>query len=314
MDSPVKDRASLPARRYEPKQPDPAVGPEAFDGQPWLVARNRDLVTTDRDPCLVGKWLLFVPTREVNARWARVAAAVQDGQLGHAAKVATAWPNSHARSPHERVICVYTRNYEDQADVVRVLAALRALGFDQRLSYKTDRETRSGRYGSGTAIYVAQPGAVTFENRLGSVEFVPADPEPGSVPPGVGPAQPRPWSRREDDQLRAEAAQGLPISEMASRHDRTGGAVESRLRNLGIRIPGIETLEERRENRGVPQSHNRWTEAEEAQLVDEHESGLVPADIAKAHGRTELAIYSRLFKLGCIGREEAEAAGVTVRD
>jgi len=41
---------------------------------------------------------------------------------------------------------VYTYNFEDEEDVMRVREELRRLGFTSKIPYKTDEETRSGRY------------------------------------------------------------------------------------------------------------------------------------------------------------------------
>ncbi len=45
-----------------------------------------------------------------------------------------------------RVICVYTYDYADEADVRRVREELRALGFIDKLSYKADEDTLAGKY------------------------------------------------------------------------------------------------------------------------------------------------------------------------
>ena len=53
----------------------------------------------------------------------------------------------------------------DHEDVSRVLIALRGLGFNERLSNRTDVDTLAGRYGSGAATYLSQPNQLTFEIR-----------------------------------------------------------------------------------------------------------------------------------------------------
>jgi hypothetical protein len=47
-----------------------------------------------------------------------------------------------------------------------VLGALRTLGFDGWLSYKTDADTLAGTYGQGLAIYVSQPGSRNSGSRM----------------------------------------------------------------------------------------------------------------------------------------------------
>src|SRR2546426_2837732 len=88
-----------------------------------------------------GKWLLFVPIEEIDEIWARIKTATEDGKLGDCSKVATMRPNPNAANPRTKVICVYTYDSEDEADVRRVRQVLRELGFINRLPYKTDADT-----------------------------------------------------------------------------------------------------------------------------------------------------------------------------
>lgn len=49
--------------------------------------------------------------------------------------------------PNERgLICVYTYDWTDEADVMRVREELRNLGFTWRLPYKTDEDTYNNIY------------------------------------------------------------------------------------------------------------------------------------------------------------------------
>jgi Domain of unknown function (DUF1917) len=125
------------------------------------LARQR----CDGDEITTGKWLVFVPTPEIDAWWQTIQIETEAGRLGHAAKAATACPNPNAQSDRVRLICVYTCDFEDHDDVRRVLTALRQLGVRWRLSYKTDQATHDARYGSGVSAYVSQPGTVVFDDR-----------------------------------------------------------------------------------------------------------------------------------------------------
>ena len=89
-----------------------------------------------------GKWLLFIPPETVAEVWTRVRDATVAGKLGVGAKVAT----RRQGTPRAIVICVYTRDCRDLADVTRVLGALRAMGFGGRLNYKEDAATYAGVY------------------------------------------------------------------------------------------------------------------------------------------------------------------------
>ena len=93
-----------------------------------------------------GKWLIFVSRSRVDALWENVRRAVQAGRLGHAAKVSTALPNPLSPDPKKHVICVYTGDEEDAADIRRVRAALRALGITWKIPYKSDAARRAGEH------------------------------------------------------------------------------------------------------------------------------------------------------------------------
>lgn len=93
------------------------------------IAKERRETVSDlrelADACNVvtGKWMLFPPPGEVDAVWARVAAATAEGELGTAAKVET-----RGRAEKERLVCVYTRDCREKEDVARVLIQMRELG------------------------------------------------------------------------------------------------------------------------------------------------------------------------------------------
>ncbi|KAF4345765.1 hypothetical protein FBEOM_234 [Fusarium beomiforme] len=72
-----------------------------------------------------GKWMLFCTPAEVNDVWEIVAKATANNELGIAAKVAPRPANEDSRK--DRLICVYTTDFADKADVGRVLRKLREL-------------------------------------------------------------------------------------------------------------------------------------------------------------------------------------------
>jgi hypothetical protein len=113
----------------------------------WLTARRRK----GKYPAHSkrgGKWLIFVPSEEVDEVWARVKSATENGLLGERAKVATAKPNPNAKNPSTRVICIYTYDSADEADVRRIREELPKLGFTGRIPYKTNGDTFAGKYAS----------------------------------------------------------------------------------------------------------------------------------------------------------------------
>src|SRR5688572_23946281 len=72
-----------------------------------------------------GQWRIATTIREVDALWAKVKAATEEGTLGYKSKVSTA---SHGSNPHAREVRVCTYDSADSADVQRVRDALTALG------------------------------------------------------------------------------------------------------------------------------------------------------------------------------------------
>ena len=107
-----------------------------------LTERAIDSIAEEID-CKVGKWLLFFPEKEIDDTWKKIATAVINGQLGSCeyAKVATA-----LQKKDNYLICVYTPNYLNGADVMVVRKKLREMGFTQTLYYKPDIYTYLGIY------------------------------------------------------------------------------------------------------------------------------------------------------------------------
>ncbi|KAJ5594175.1 uncharacterized protein N7459_000383 [Penicillium hispanicum] len=66
-----------------------------------------------------GKWMLFPSASSVDSCWKTVVTALEKGDLGDLAKVAT-----DDGSDSVRLICIYTRDFADVEDVKRVLRGL----------------------------------------------------------------------------------------------------------------------------------------------------------------------------------------------
>jgi len=58
---------------------------------------------------------------------------------------------------YDGVINVYTYDWTDEEDVMRVRAALRRLGFKGKLTYKSDEDTRARKYHDRTLGETANP-------------------------------------------------------------------------------------------------------------------------------------------------------------
>jgi hypothetical protein len=87
-----------------------------------------------------GKWMLFPGANDVSHDWRLVAKATADGKLGQTSKVAT-WDPSRSHV----LICVYTPDFNDVAQIKRVLQCLVGLGLRSLTSkpiyYKCDAYT-----------------------------------------------------------------------------------------------------------------------------------------------------------------------------
>ncbi|KUI59417.1 UPF0696 protein C11orf68 [Cytospora mali] len=94
-----------------------------------------------------GKWMLFVEPAFVNDIWATVARATVKNELGIAAKVA---PREERGSAKERLICIYTYDFSDKADIARILHRMRQLELvrdrvgSKPIYYKADAFTYLG--------------------------------------------------------------------------------------------------------------------------------------------------------------------------
>ena len=106
----------------------------------WIWARVPGHPPAERS----GKWMLFPSVKGVDAVWTKVKSLLADNQLGGCAKVA---PAVHAGSAY--LVCIYTRDHDDIADVFRVLKEIRQSGlYSRAISYKTDDATYRGEYSS----------------------------------------------------------------------------------------------------------------------------------------------------------------------
>jgi hypothetical protein len=92
-----------------------------------------------------GKWLIFQEPDLADESWKMVRDNTVKLNLGISAKVSTSKPNPESRD-NRKVIYVYTKNWADEADVMRVRETLRMLGFTERIGYKRNIETFAGQY------------------------------------------------------------------------------------------------------------------------------------------------------------------------
>lgn len=118
---------------------------------PLRKQAEADLYAAAREKaCPSGKWMLFPTAADVDRVWSLVATATAARELGHAAKVAT---DDGSGNVTPRLICIYTEDFSDGADVRRVLERLVRMGLvkgkgpvgeERAIYYKADAFTYLG--------------------------------------------------------------------------------------------------------------------------------------------------------------------------
>jgi hypothetical protein len=117
---------------------------EVFD-EYWVHARNNDLDYPDLTE-KSGKWMIFPHVSELDNVWNLIKEDLKKGNLTKSAKCGTMKENPNATSHNYKLICVYTYDYEDEEDVMRVAKRLFELGIKGKLRYKADSDTLSDKY------------------------------------------------------------------------------------------------------------------------------------------------------------------------
>lgn len=111
----------------------------------WIIQDAPEVSPDAIEDELAGKWLIFLPPDQVDDAWRKVRDATTAKKLGISAKVSTAKPNPDSRD-QMKVIYVYTADWQDETEVMRVREELRTLGFTDRIGYKRNIETFKGEY------------------------------------------------------------------------------------------------------------------------------------------------------------------------
>ncbi len=137
----------------------------AAKGNHWVHAFGPH-IGEDINRLLTGKWLIRVGHPNAAYCWDRVRRATEDGTLGLAAKVSTDWAMTHDPAGfgaegrggwRSHVVCVYTRDWRDREDVLRV--GKRLVEVDavrtQPITYKADASTFGGKYAGNSPGEVA---------------------------------------------------------------------------------------------------------------------------------------------------------------
>jgi len=150
-ETPGKEVRSSFVRRTDPDVLPSSTNPcDAPDGYYSVYAFGPARSSDDLNDLLIGKWLIRMTCPYVADYWPLIARAVEAGTLGPSAKIATDWGREHdpAGAWRNHVVCVYTRDWHDEGDVLRVARRLHEIGAvkKMKLTYKPDVFTYEGRY------------------------------------------------------------------------------------------------------------------------------------------------------------------------
>ncbi len=121
------------------------VTPSGTTRMYWIIQEAPSVAPDAIEDELAGKWLIFLPADQVDEAWKKVRDATCANILGISAKVSTKKPNPDSKD-QMKVIYVYTADWQEEAEVMRVREELRKLGFMDRLGYKRNIETFKGEY------------------------------------------------------------------------------------------------------------------------------------------------------------------------
>lgn len=134
------------ARKAKSKSKKPKKNPEDYPSKYTEDYWIRAYAPTDsvKNNKLSGKWLAFCPENQIDAAWQQIKDATEQGLLGPSSKVST----KLGKQGNDFVICIYTKNWKNEKDVMRVRGELRELGFTKPMPYKSDEDTLRGKYAS----------------------------------------------------------------------------------------------------------------------------------------------------------------------
>ena len=108
------------------------INPSQVTDEYWFFAERKQ-GTYPPHSAHGGQWLIFVPMGRIDNVWSKIKLATEAGTLGEMSKVATAKDNPHATNSSIKVICVYTYDWRDEEDVMRVRQELHQLGITWKI-------------------------------------------------------------------------------------------------------------------------------------------------------------------------------------
>ena len=117
------------------------------------------------------------------------------------------------------------------------------------------------------------------------------------------------WEEGEDQRLVRAFHAGKPFSQMAETHQRSRGAIVSRLVRLGCIQKGRASIDDEKPSwkKDRPQAGRTWTPEEDAHLRILFAKGLRTEELARHLGRGQHAVDVRLCKLGLASMRPIES-------
>jgi hypothetical protein len=111
--------------------------PSRITRYPWIYANRSStgVAPQGEEKARGGHWRVYVLRDAVDELWAKVAHAVEQGQLGTSARVSTASP-THTFKHQEHMISIFSSDARDEAEVRRIRARLMELGVTWPIAYK----------------------------------------------------------------------------------------------------------------------------------------------------------------------------------
>jgi hypothetical protein len=120
--------------------------------------------------------MLFPELTNLSRTWRLVVDGVINSRLGPTAKVA---PDNGR--PDDRLICVYTKDFRDKEDVIRVLQELVSMGLagtGRPIYYKSDSYTLLDIYSKTATTYGLQASLYSSQTLLAEVNLSKSAPTP----------------------------------------------------------------------------------------------------------------------------------------
>ena len=127
-----------------------ALRPSTITNGAWIYAASPVQRLAEWEENSAGKRCVFRHKDAIDEAWLTIRRAVEAGRLP-LAKVSTRLTAPRHADTH--VICVYSRDWRDDAAITAAREVLRELRFTEELGYKRDIETARGVYGTAAEWY-----------------------------------------------------------------------------------------------------------------------------------------------------------------